>query len=122
MQGNTTENINEHLPLTLIDNKGIMIAFTAFLTILILTDTKIKLRDFFMLGGLVLLSFMSKRQTSMFVIICSPIFSKLIADIAIKCNLKQHKIYRIFNQTVIEFLLTMIVMIRQYIYVISKNK
>lgn len=117
MQGNTTENINEHLPLTLIDNKGIMIAFTAFLVILILTDTKIKLRDFLMLGGLVLLSFMSRRQTSMFVIICSPIFSKLIADIVIKCNLRQYKIYKIFNEKVIEFLLTMIVVLRQYIYV-----
>ena len=109
MQGNTTENINEHLPLTLIDNKGIMIAFTAFLAILILTDTKIKLRDFLMLGGLVLLSFMSRRQTSMFVIICSPIFSKLIADIVIKCNLRQ---YKIFNEKVIEFLLTVIVVLR----------
>ena len=109
MQGNTTENINEHLPLTLIDNKGIMIAFTAFLAILILTDTKIKLRDFLMLGGLVLLSFMSRRQTSMFLIICSPIFSKLIADIVIKCNLRQ---YKIFNEKVIEFLLTVIVVLR----------
>lgn len=49
MQGNTTENISEHLPLVLINNKNIMIVITMFLAILIFTDTKIKLRDLFML-------------------------------------------------------------------------
>lgn len=92
MQGNTTQNINEHLPLTLIENKEILAAFTAFLAILILTDTKIKLRDFFMLSGLMLLSFMSRRQTSMFVIIASPIFSNLISSYVSKHDIKIYKI------------------------------
>ena len=91
MQGNTTQNINEHLPLTLIENKEILITFALFLAILILTDTRIKLRDFFMLGGLVLLCFISRRQTSMFIIIASPIFAKLIVSITQKYNMKLYK-------------------------------
>ena len=50
MEGNTTENISEHLPLVLINNKNIMILITMFLAVLIFTDTKIKLRDLFMLA------------------------------------------------------------------------
>ena len=80
MQGNTTNNISEHLPLTLINNIPIMVVLVMFLVILIFTDTKIKLRDLFMLSGLVLLAFMTRRQTSLLVLIGSFIFSKLIAS------------------------------------------
>ena len=79
MQGNTMDNINEHLPLTLIDNENILVVFTLFLAILIFTDTKMTLRDLFMLAGLTLLSFISRRQISMFVLICGFIFQKLIS-------------------------------------------
>lgn len=79
MQGNTMDNISEHLPLTLINSKDILVVFALFLAILIFTDTKIKLRDFFMLAGLTLLTFMSRRQISMFALICGTIFAKLIA-------------------------------------------
>lgn len=88
MQGNTMDSISEHLPLTLINNKGIMLTFSLFLAILILTDTKIKLRDLFMLLGLTLLCFMSRRQVSMFVIICGFIFAKLITALANKYDPK----------------------------------
>lgn len=77
MQGNTMDNINEHLPLILINSKDVLVVFVLFLAILIFTDTKIKLRDFFMLAGLTLLSFMSRRQVSMFVLIGGFIFAKL---------------------------------------------
>ena len=80
MQGNTTNNISEHLPLTLINNIPIMVVLEMFLVILIFTDTKIKLRDLFMLSGLVLLAFITRRQTSLLVLIGSFIFSKLVAS------------------------------------------
>ena len=79
-QGNTTDSINEHLPVTLIDSKEFLFAICLFLAILIFTDTKIKLADLFMLGGLVTLSLMSRRQISMFAIFCCPILVKLIAN------------------------------------------
>lgn len=88
MQGNTMDNISEHLPLTLINNKAIMTVFVLFLAILIFTDTKIKLSDFFMLAGLVLLCFMSRRQISMFVIIGGFIFAKLLVALIEKYDSK----------------------------------
>ena len=49
MQGTTTHNISEHLPLTLINNLNFMCVLILFLTILMFTDTKIRLCDLFML-------------------------------------------------------------------------
>lgn len=77
MQGNTMDSISEHLPLTLINNTNMIVVLIMFLALLICTDTKITLRDFFMLGGLVLLSFMSRRQISMFVLVGGFIFQKM---------------------------------------------
>ena len=78
MQGNTMANISEHLPLTLIDDIKTMVVLVLFLLILIFTDTKIKLRDLFMIAGLVLMAFMSRRQVSMFVLIGGFVFAKLL--------------------------------------------
>ena len=77
-KGNSTQNINEHLPAVLINEKEFLAIILMFLGILIFTDIKIKLRDLFMIGGLLLLAFISKRQISMFVIIGSTILNKLI--------------------------------------------
>jgi len=79
-QGTTTTQINEHLPVTLIDSKEFLCAICIFLAILVFTDTKIKLSDLFMLGGLVTLSLMSRRQISMFAIFCCPILVRLISS------------------------------------------
>lgn len=78
MAGNTMENISEHLPLTLINDLKTMTVIALFLLILIFTDTKIKLRDLFMIAGLVLMAFMSRRQVSMFVLIGGFVFAKLL--------------------------------------------
>ncbi len=80
MQGNTTQNISEHQPLTLINNKEMLTVFAVFIIFLIFTDTKATLRDFFMLAGLTLLTLMTRRQASMFVIICGFIFAKMVAS------------------------------------------
>lgn len=80
MQGNTTENINEHLPITLIDNKEALVTLSMFLAILIFTDTKIKLRDICMMSGLIILTLMSRRQVSMLYLIGNFIFAKLIVQ------------------------------------------
>ena len=78
MQGNTTQNINEHLPMTLINCVGILSVLIIFVSILTFTDVKIRLTDLFMLGGLIFLMLYSKRQSTMFVIICSVILNRLI--------------------------------------------
>lgn len=78
MQGDTTENINEHLPLTLINQKDILILIVMVIAGLMLTDIKIRLRDLFMFGGLVILALMSRRQTSILVLLGMPIYCKLV--------------------------------------------
>ena len=84
MQGNTTKSINEHQPLTLINDKELMVLIVVMLAILIFTDTKIHLRDLFMLGGLLLMTFMSQRQMSMFYIIGGFVVTRLIVAICDK--------------------------------------
>lgn len=79
-QGNTTQNISEHLPLTLIKNNNMIAILIIIFGILTFTKTKIKLRDFFMLMGLILLSFMSQRQVSMLVIIGNFIIAKMLCE------------------------------------------
>ena len=80
MRGNTTQNISEHLPLTLANNIKYACVLVFLLAVLIFTDTKIRLCDLFMLGGLAILTFMTRRQESMFIIICLPIFVRLVTD------------------------------------------
>ena len=81
MQGNTTENINEHQPIVFENNKYALVAVGLFLVILIFTDMKIRLRDLFMISGLLLLMIKSQRQFSIFIIIGIFILGKLIAEL-----------------------------------------
>ena len=81
MQGNTTQNISEHLPMTLANNTETMCMLIIFLAILIFTKTKIKLADLFMISGLCYLMLSTRRQESMFVLICSVILTRLIVDL-----------------------------------------
>lgn len=60
MQGSTTHNISEHLPLTLVNNLEFMCTLVLFIAILTFTDTKIRLSDLFMLGGLIFLHFIQE--------------------------------------------------------------
>ena len=82
MQGNTTQNISEHLPMTLINQVPVICTLIVFLSILTFTKTKIKLSDLFMLGGLCVLMLSSRRQLSMFTIICSVVLSRLVVNMA----------------------------------------
>ena len=81
MQGNTTQNISEHLPMTLANNTEAMCMLVIFLAILIFTKTKIKLSDLFMVAGLCYLMLSTRRQLSMFVLICSVVLTRLIVDL-----------------------------------------
>lgn len=80
MEGNTTQNINEHLPMTIIEQPEVLATIIIFLAILIFTKTKIRLNDLFMIGGLCFLMLMSRRQLSMFVLVGSIILNRLICD------------------------------------------
>ena len=81
MQGNTTENINEHLPMTLSEDHNALAAIVLILAIMTFTKTKIRLRDLFMIGGLCYLMLATKRQFTMFCIIGIFIVNKMICDL-----------------------------------------
>lgn len=78
MEGNTTQNINEHLPMTLANETEVICALVIFLAFLVFTKTKIRLCDLFMIGGLFYLMITSRRQVTMFVIIGSVILNRII--------------------------------------------
>ena len=78
MEGNTTQNINEHLPMTVSNETEIMCVFVVFLAILMFTKTKIRLCDLFMIAGLCYLMLSSRRQITMFALIGSVILGRLI--------------------------------------------
>ena len=80
MQGNTTQNINEHLPITFWDNKPILIVYAVIIALWMFTKSKIKLRDLFLIGGLMLLTIMSKRQSSMLLVVGTLIFNKYLTQ------------------------------------------
>ena len=81
MEGNTTQNINEHLPMTLIDETEALSAIVVILAILTFTKTKIKLSDLFIIGGLCYLMLSSRRQITMFCLIGVLIVNKMICGL-----------------------------------------
>lgn len=84
LQGNTTKIINEHLPIVIMNFKPQLCMIVLILAILIFTDTKIRLKDLFMLGGLLLLALTSRRQISMFALIGLTILNGFIVTLANK--------------------------------------
>ena len=81
MKGNTTQNISEHLPMTITNNTEAMCIVIIFLAILIFTKTKIRLSDLFMVAGLCYLMLKTRRQLSMFTVICSVILGKMLVEL-----------------------------------------
>ena len=81
MEGNTTQNINEHLPMTIIDETEALSAIVVILAILTFTKTKIKLSDLFMISGLCILMLASRRQITMFCLIGVLIVNKMICGL-----------------------------------------
>ena len=79
-KGNTTNSINEHLPLTLADNKGFALMIAIMFVILIVLDIKVRLKDLLMFGGTLFLAFKARRQVSLVIIMCMPILAKFLSS------------------------------------------
>ena len=80
MMGNTTANINEHLPMTIINHVDILVFLAIIIVLLVCSSAKIKLIDVFMLTGLILLMFFSRRQLTIFVLVGGIILNKLLSQ------------------------------------------
>ena len=69
MQGISTKNISEHLPMILANSMQELILLVVYIGIIAFTKVKIRISDLFMLAGLILLSLMTRRQASMLYLI-----------------------------------------------------
>ena len=121
MEGNTTQNINEHLPMTLASDTEVLCTLILFLAILIFTKAKIRLSDLFMLGGLCYLMLATRRQVTMFVLICSVILNRLIMQ-AIKIYLKEDIEVAMKKITSVIGILVTSVLVLGLCYYVAKDK
>lgn len=122
MQGNTTENINEHLPMTISNETEVMCVLIGFLAIMIFTKVKIRLCDLFMLGGLFYLMISSRRQVTMFMLICSMIFNKLIVElIQTYTKIKLENIEKKVTTIIGTLVVTIIILVWSY-YLVKDKK
>ena len=88
-----------------------LIVFVVYILLLIFTDTKARLRDFFMLGGLTLLALMARRQCAIFVIIGGPIFAKLATALVEKYDEKGTEVVIQFITSLLGKILTILIVI-----------
>jgi len=122
MQGISTKNISEHLPITLINNMKVLLFMASFVIIIAFTKVKIRLSDLFMLAGLTFLTLMTRRQASMLILIGCIILNRLISDIMILYNKDTVKQLDKHMSNFIVIILISITMIGSSMFVLSKKK
>ena len=123
IEGNTTKNINEHLPLTLTNNIPMLCTMIVLIALIAFTRIKIKLSDLFMIGGLTFLMFMSRRQQSMLVLIGSIAFvrmTKQFIEMIVKCPV-DNLIKKYFNKFTAFILIALMLAWSLHIYSKKKN-
>lgn len=122
-QGNTTDSINEHLPLTLADNTPYAIMLIVLIISLVLFNVKVRLSDLFMLAGTIFLSFNARRQVSLVVIMGMPILAKIIAGFLEKYDKNLCDIIKKLATSLIgvAVVVGLIVLISQDIYKTKEN-
>ena len=78
--GNTTHYISEHLPVVLVKRPTLIIFSVIFGWLFLFKDLKLRLSDFFLVGGLSLLTIFSGRQESMLILLGSFPLARLIKE------------------------------------------
>jgi len=82
MMGTTTQNIAEHLPIILYNSRYVFAYIIIAVCLISFTKVKVRLSDLFLLGGLIFLTIMSRRQQSMLffvgILVLNRILVKLI--------------------------------------------
>lgn len=66
MMGNSQNVLLEHLPMTVIENPFFICAILVLIIVLVFSNTKMYLREVFMIGGLIFMSLMSTRHLAFF--------------------------------------------------------
>ena len=81
MNGTTTQNITEHLPIVLYSSKYVFIYIISAVCLISFTKVKLKSSDLFLLGGLIFLTIMSRRQQSMLFFVGILVINKMICEL-----------------------------------------
>ena len=81
MKGNTTGNISEHLPIVLYESKYVLGDIFVAICLISFTRVKVRLSDLFLIGGLIFLTIMSRRQASMLYFIGIFVIIKIISEL-----------------------------------------
>ena len=121
MIGNTTQNINEHLPMTLVSNTNALCMIILFLAVLMFTKTRIRLRDLFFTGGLCYLMLSSSRQITMFAIVGTLIFTRLVTQMFEEYNYDYNKLIKVVMTPVVSVFLIVLVVFVSYKQAIPKK-
>lgn len=104
-QGNTLQNINEHLPMTLANETAILCTFVILLSLLVFTKVKISLSDLCMISGLLYLMIASKRQMTMFAMIGGIILNRLLLNDFKNYDINPENILKFMTKPVISILI-----------------
>lgn len=88
-RGISVEFIMEHQPLAPISDVNFLIFIACSLALLIFTPVKIRLNEFFLFGGMLLLSLMSSRQTMLFYILSSYLVCRMASEFFVHNNLER---------------------------------
>ena len=121
MEGNTTQNINEHLPMTLVDETEIICTLILFLALMIFTKIKVRLCDLFMIGGLCYLMIATRRQVTMFALICSVILNRMLVELT-KIYTKENIEDAVKKLTKVVGIIIISVIILGFSYYMAKDK
>ena len=81
MEGNTTQNISEHLPIVLYNSKYVLVYMIISICLITFTKIKVKASDLFLLGGLMFLTIMTRRQMSLLFFVGTLVINKILAEI-----------------------------------------
>ncbi len=80
MQGTTTQNISEHLPIVLYSSIYVFGFIIISVGLISFTKVKVRLSDLFLLGGLMFLTIMSRRQQSMMFFVGIVVINKMVCQ------------------------------------------
>ena len=120
MLGNTQEYINEHKALALINNPFALCYIVLFFLSVSLTKVKIKLSDFVMICGLILMSLMSIRHVSFLLTLGMIELTKIITDIL---SLKNKEVFDLELPWIGSLVIMVVVIIcSKFIYDNTSNK
>ena len=120
VKGNTTQSINEHLPMTLVENVEAMCMIVIFLAILTFTKTKIRLSDLFFIGVLCYLMLMTRRQITMFAIVGTVILTRMLISMFKEYHVQTEKFLTVLIKPLVSVFI--IVLVGTISYKIIKPK